>query len=148
MYPRPQCPQAAASLSGSAAAPNLTGTVQFCQLAQGVLITAHVSGLPQANTGGFFALHIHEGSGCAGDGFPDTLSHYNPSGRPHPEHAGDLPPLLSNDGEAYLSVLTNRFSLPDILGRTVVIHDGPDDFHSQPAGNAGSKIACGVIRPA
>ena len=146
MYPDHQCPQASARLSGSAAAPELSGTVQFCQMSQGVLVTAHVSGLPRDSTGGFFALHIHEGPGCTGEGFSDTLGHYNPSGTPHPSHAGDLPPLLSNGGEAYLSVLTNRFRLGDVLGRTVVIHSGPDDFRSQPAGNAGTKIACGVIR--
>ena len=115
-------------------------------MSQGVLVTAHVSGLPRDNEGGFFALHIHEGTSCAGDGFPGSLSHYNPSGSPHPSHAGDLPPLLSNGGEAYLSVLTNRFRLADVVGRTVVIHSGPDDFRSQPAGNPGTKIACGVIR--
>lgn len=64
----------------------------------------------------------------------------------HPKHAGDLPPLLACQGSAYLSVKTDRFCVEDILGRTVVIHSDPDDFHSQPAGNAGKKIACGVIR--
>lgn len=143
MYPSSDCPQAAARLTGSAAAPTLSGAVQFCQTARGVLVTAHVSGLPQS---GFFALHIHEGGSCTGDGFPETLSHYNPADTPHPGHAGDLPPLLSNGGEAYLSVLTDRFRLADVAGRTVVIHSDPDDFRSQPAGNAGTKIACGVIQ--
>lgn len=147
MYPSTNCPQAAARLLGSADAPNLSGAVQFCQTAHGVLVTAHVSGLPRENECGFFALHIHQGESCTGTGFADTLSHYNPTNAPHPGHAGDLPPLLSNGGEAYLSVLTDRFQLADVLGRTVVIHSGPDDFSSQPAGNAGSKIACGVIRP-
>lgn len=146
MYPSPQCPQATARLIGSAAAPALSGSVQFCQMPRGVLVTAHVSGLPLDNSGGFFALHIHEGNSCAGDGFPATLSHYNPSDTPHPAHAGDLPPLLSNGGEAYLSVLTDRFRLENVIGRTVVIHSDPDDFTSQPAGNAGTKIACGLIQ--
>ena len=48
-------------------------------------------------------------------------------------------------GNAYLSVKTDRFSVSDVIGRTVVVHSNPDDFHSQPAGNAGTKIACGVI---
>jgi len=52
---------------------------------------------------------------------------------------------LSCDGNAYMQVLTNRFSVREILGKTVVIHSHPDDFHTQPAGNAGEKIACGVI---
>ena len=147
MYPSDPCPQAAAKLSGSPAAPTLSGVVQFCQLSQGVLVTAHISGLPRNDTGCFFALHIHEGNDCSEEGFPNTLGHYNPIGVPHPSHAGDLPPLLSNGGEAYLSVLTDRFRLTDIIGRTVVIHSGPDDFRSQPAGNAGTKIACGPVRP-
>ena len=146
MYPSSDCPQAMARLGGSPAAPTLSGTVQFCQMPQGVLVTAHVSGLPRDNEHGFFALHIHEGGSCTGDGFPNTASHYNPTTAPHPGHAGDLPPLLSNGGEAYLSVLTDRFRLTDVVGRTMVIHSGPDDFHSQPAGNAGTKIACGVIQ--
>lgn len=148
MYPSDPCPQATATLSGSAAAPALSGTVQLCQLPQGVLVTVHVSGLPSNKESSFFALHIHEGGSCSGEGFPATLSHYNPTDAPHPGHAGDLPPLLSGGGEAYMSVLTNRFRLADVVGRTVVIHSGPDDFHTQPAGNAGTKIACGVIQPA
>ena len=56
--------------------------------------------------------------------------------------------LLLCGGGAYLAVLTDRFSVADVLGRTVVIHSGADDFHTQPAGNAGTKIACGVIRRA
>jgi Cu-Zn family superoxide dismutase len=47
---------------------------------------------------------------------------------------------------AYLSVLTDRFNVSDIIGRTVIIHNMPDDFTSQPSGNAGEKIACGVIK--
>ena len=63
----------------------------------------------------------------------------------HPKHAGDLPPLLVCRGNAYLSVKTDRFTVNEIIGRTVVIHSDPDDFHSLPAGNAGMKIGCGVI---
>lgn len=124
----------------------ITGTVKFHQMPGGVLVVAEVWGLPKENPTGFFAFHIHQGPDCGGPGFSDTGSHFNPTGQPHPQHAGDLPPLLSNNGRAFLAVLTDRFSLPDIRGRTVVIHSGPDDFHTQPAGNAGTKIACGIIR--
>ncbi len=55
-------------------------------------------------------------------------------------HAGDLPPLLSNNGRAYCQVLTGRFRVSDVIGKTVVIHSGPDDFMTQPSGNAGEKI--------
>ena len=65
----------------------------------------------------------------------------------HPMHSGDLPPLLSATGRAYMAVLTDRFSIGQIIGKTVVVHSRADDFQSQPAGNAGEKIACGVIQP-
>ena len=140
-------PDAAACVKGSPEAPCLSGEVRFYQKPQGVLITARVTGLPRENESGFFALHIHEGTDCSGAGFADTKGHYNPAGAAHPGHAGDLPPLLSCHGQAFLAVLTDCFRVRDIIGRTVVIHSGPDDFHSQPAGNAGTKIGCGVIRP-
>ncbi|MBP3342443.1 MAG: superoxide dismutase family protein, partial [Peptococcaceae bacterium] len=60
-------------------------------------------------------------------------------------HAGDLIPLLSVGGKAWSSFYTGRFYPEDIIGRTVVIHNMPDDFRSQPAGDSGEKIACGVI---
>ena len=120
------------------------GIVCFCQQSQGVLVTAQISGLPKE---GFFALHIHEGTDCRGVGFPNTGGHYNPTGAPHPDHAGDLPPLISCGGNAYLSVLTDRFRLEQVIGRTLVIHSRRDDFTTQPAGDAGTKIACGTIRP-
>ena len=111
-----------------------------------MLIETKVSGLPMESETGFFGFHIHQGESCSGADFSGTGSHYNPVGLAHPKHAGDLPPLLSCRGNAYLSVKTDRFSVKDILGRTVVIHSDPDDFRSQPARNAGTKIACGVIR--
>ena len=138
-------PGAAAHLSGpSSDGPE--GTMLLQSQGEQVLVTVWLKGLPDSETG-FFALHIHEGTDCSGTGFPLTLGHYNPAERPHPRHAGDLPPLLSCAGEAYLQVLTDRFTVSEVIGRTAVIHSGPDDFHSQPAGNAGEKIACGMIYP-
>lgn len=139
-------PQAVAHVRGGEDAPSLSGEVQFFQGPSSVLVVANLSGLPQSGSG-FFAFHIHEGAACTGDRFSATGGHYNPTEAPHPNHAGDLPPLLSSGGVAYLAVLTDRFSVREVLGRTVVVHGGPDDFHTQPAGNAGTKIACGVIRP-
>ena len=138
-------PAAVARIKGGPDAPNLSGTVQFYEKPDGVLVAARIDGLPRSSPTGFFAFHIHEGSGCSGKDFSATGSHYNPSNAPHPNHAGDLPSLLSCAGTAYLVVLTDRFRVRDIIGRTVVIHSGPDDFRTQPAGNAGTKIACGVI---
>ena len=64
---------------------------------------------------------------------------------PHPYHAGDLPPLIGNDGFAYMSVLTNRFKIDEIINKVIVIHENKDDFTTQPSGNAGKKIGCGKI---
>ncbi len=136
---------AKASIKGSKGATGLYGNAVFYQKPKGVLAVIAVWGLPKENTTGFFAVHIHEGGSCVEEDFSETGGHYNPSGRLHPEHSGDLPPLLSCDGTAYMQVLTNRFSVKDIIGRSLVIHSGPDDFTSQPAGNPGIKIACGVI---
>lgn len=140
------CPDAVALLSGGPGLPGLSGTVRFYQERGCVLVVADVSGLPQGNPSGFFALHIHEGGDCGGEDFLHTQGHYDPTQAPHPEHAGDLPPLLLCRDGAYLAVRTDRFRAQDVVGRTVVIHSGPDDLRSQPAGNAGAKIACGVIR--
>lgn len=140
-------PDAYACIRGGREAPSITGRAEFYQNRGNVLVVIRLSGLPQTNTG-FFALHIHEGSDCSGEGFPNTLSHYNPAGVPHPMHAGDLPPLLRCGTGAYLAVKTDRFCVKDIIGRTLVVHSSADDFVSQPAGNAGMKIACGTIRKA
>ena len=138
-------PDGVARIRGGMEAPQLSGCVEFYQEDECVLIVARISGLPKENETGFFGFHIHQGGNCTGADLSGTGSHYNPTGQTHPKHAGDLPPLLACDGNAYLSVKTNRFSVNEIIGRTVVIHSDPDDFHSQPAGNAGQKIACGVI---
>ena len=137
-------PTAIATVRGGSDAPNLFGTVRFYQKREGVLVVAHVMHLPPSGNG-FFAFHIHEGASCTGENFADTGSHYNPEKLPHPRHVGDLPPLLSYGGRAYLAVMTDRFRVRDILGRSVVSHSGADDFVTQPAGNAGQKIACGII---
>ena len=137
-------PGAAAHVTGGSDPSGPVGWVTFQPQGQRVLVSAQIRGLPDNETG-FFALHIHEGKCCTGEDFSDTGSHYDPAGTPHPRHAGDLPPLLSCHGKAHMSVWTDRFCVEDIIGRTVVIHSGPDDFTSQPAGNAGSKIACGQI---
>lgn len=140
------CPDAVAKIQGGAEAPQLSGCVYFYQEKGYVLIIAKIYGLPMESETGFFGFHVHQGESCSGADFSETGSHYNPTGQAHPKHAGDLPPLLACRGSAYLSVKTDRFSVNEIIGRTVVIHSDPDDFHSQPAGNAGRKIACGVIR--
>ena len=144
-------PDARATVKGSAKYPQLSGAVRFYQTRHGVLVFAELFGLPEtADPCGsrIFALHIHSGSSCTGDStdpFADALAHYNPGICPHPAHAGDLPPLFSNHGYALQMFLTDRFTVREIIGRTVIVHSGPDDFTTQPSGNAGNKIACGQI---
>lgn len=146
-------PDAAAWLKGDAAHKNLKGLVCFYQLKEGVVLRAEISGLPVKRgkcPDSIFAFHIHEGKSCTGtmeEPFADTKNHYNPETCPHPEHAGDLPPLFANsEGYAWQAFYTERFNVKDILGRTVIIHEKPDDFTSQPSGNSGKKIACGIIK--
>lgn len=140
------CPDAVARITGGVEAPRLSGCVEFYQENGCVLVVARILGLPKESETGLFGFHIHQGRNCSGAEFSGTEGHYNPTGLPHPEHSGDLPPLLRCRGNAYLSFRTDRFSVNEIIGRTVVIHSDPDDFHTQPAGNARRKIACGVIR--
>lgn len=146
-------PDARAIVKGSTDYPGTNGKVNFYQTKIGVLLTVEVEGLPQGCgtcDSNIFGFHIHEGISCTGnpeDPFADSMKHYNPNNCPHPAHAGDLPPLFGNNGCAFMSVLTNRFSVSEIIGRTVIIHSAPDDFTSQPSGNSGTKIACGLIVP-
>ena len=138
-------PDGIACIRGGEDAPRLSGRVRFYQENGCVLIEAGISGLPKDSQTGFFAFHIHSGNNCSGEAFAGTEGHYTPTGQAHPRHAGDLPPLLQWGENAYLAVRTDRFCVEDVIGKTVVIHADPDDFRSQPAGNAGKKIACGVI---
>ena len=144
-------PQAATHITGSDSYPEISGTVWFYQTNKGVIVCAEISGLPRSKAPcqeHIFGFHIHTGSSCEGDmadPFAEAMSHYDPHGCEHPHHAGDLPPLFGNDGLALSLFLTDRFSVDEVEGRTVIIHDHPDDFTTQPSGNSGTKIACGVI---
>jgi len=130
---------AKAHIKGGKNYPNIDGTVTFKETKKGVLVTAKINGLPQSKTnctGRFFGLHIHDGTSCTGnttDEFANAKSHLNPTKCPHPFHMGDLPPLIENNSQAYMSVLINRFKIKDIMGKVVIIHDMPDDFTTQPS---------------
>ena len=144
-------PTAAAEVTGSEAYPDLNGRVLFYPTAVGVLVSAQFFGLPAERSdcsADIFAFHIHSGTSCTGsaeDPFADALTHYSPDDCEHPGHAGDLPPLFGNQGYAFAQFLTDRFTVPEIVGRAVIVHRGHDDFTTQPAGNSGEKIACGII---
>lgn len=139
-------PAAHALLRGDSAHPGLRGEALFYPFLEGTLVLLCVVGLPGD---GFFAVHIHEQGACCTGGdlaFHCAGGHYNPEGRPHPGHAGDLPVLLSNGGRAYAIHYTGRFRPGQVVGRSVILHDSPDDYRSQPAGASGGRIACGVIK--
>ncbi len=145
-----QLPQAIAWVTGGEVYPDISGLVRFYPTAYGgVVIEAEFFNLPDKDVAGstdFYAFHIHEYGDCSSN-FSKTGGHYNPTGKPHPYHAGDMLPLLSNQGYAWMVFYDKRFKIEDIIGRSVVVHDRADDFTTQPAGNSGQKIACGIIRP-
>lgn len=144
-------PQAVAWITGNSSYPRLSGLVKFYQTNYGgVLVEAEIFNLPNIETEGssdFYAMHIHEFGDCSDD-FSHTGMHYNPKSLPHPDHAGDMPPLLGNQGYAFSVFYDKRFTIQDIIGKSVVIHDNRDDFTSQPAGDSGTKIGCGEIKRA
>lgn len=142
-------PAATATLVGNADHPGLGGIVKFYETScGGILVAAEVSGLPpvQENAGtGFFAMHIHEGGDCTPP-FAGAGQHYNPFGRPHPRHAGDLLPLFADRGYAWSTFFDDRLTVKELTGKSVIIHAQRDDFTTQPSGDAGEKIGCGVIQ--
>jgi len=128
------------------------GEVTFEQDGDKVRVLANVQGLKPGKAHGF---HIHEVGDCSsGDGM-STKGHFNPEGRMHgypgSGHAGDLPALLADaHGHAKFDVVTTGISIgsgpDDIVGRGLIVHADPDDYKTQPTGNSGARIACGVIR--
>lgn len=144
-------PDAYAQIKGGPLAPCIKGTIYLYQLEEGVYLKAYITGIPNMNneSSSFHGFHIHELGDCSvGDEknpFTKSKSHYNPTNVSHPMHAGDLPPILSSDGIGILSVFTNRFTVNEVIGKSFILHEGYDDFTSQPAGNAGARWACGVI---
>lgn len=144
---------AVAFINGSPDFPEIKGRVLFYQLRNGVLVRADITGLPKekADCGKpVFAFHIHSGGACSGneiDPFANADGHFNPENCYHPYHAGDLPPVFGVNGKSFTAFLTDRFTVKQVLNRTIIIHRMPDDFISQPSGNSGEKIACGIIMP-
>ena len=145
-------PLSYALIAGGPKYPSIHGVVYFYPLWNGSFVMAEVSGLPIRDNlcpEAFFAFHIHQGNvfqGTEEDPFSQVGSHYNPYHCPHPSHAGDLPLLLGNEGYALSFFYTQSFHPLEVVGHTVIIHDKADDYHSQPAGDSGAKIACGEIR--
>lgn len=131
----------------------VTGTLELRQKADGVQITGEVRGLSPASAHGF---HVHEKGDCSAADASSAGPHFNPQGAPHgkmgqaPHHAGDMPNIVADRrGTAQVDVLVPGATLTpgvaSIAGRSVVVHRDPDDYSTQPAGNAGPRLACGVI---
>ena len=142
-------PDASAAIKGSSSYPDIQGEVQFYGVHGGTIVTVQITGLPENKSGNFYGFHIHEGESCTGnaaDPFANAEEHYNPAKVSHPYLSGDMPVLMGNNGMVWCRFYTDRFFPEDIIGKTVIIHDMPDDFKSQPAGDSGVKIACGVIK--
>ncbi|MGA7615147.1 MAG: superoxide dismutase family protein, partial [Thermoanaerobaculia bacterium] len=109
-------------------------------------------------TPGEHGFHVHEKGDCSAADATSAGGHFNPTGAPHgspaaaTHHAGDLGNVTANaNGEVHTSMTTSSITVTDgprsITGRAVVVHADPDDFVSQPSGNAGPRVGCGVIVP-
>jgi Cu-Zn family superoxide dismutase len=131
-----------------------SGKVTFVQSGERVRVAAQISGLKPNGEHGF---HVHEKGDCSsGDGM-SAGGHFNPASRPHgnvhaggERHAGDLPNLKADAyGNASASFDATGISVgsgaADIVGKGLIVHRDPDDYKSQPAGNAGPRLACAVI---
>ncbi len=138
------------SRSGSSA----SGHVNFQEAKDKVRVTAKFAGLKPNSEHGF---HVHEKGDCSAPDATSAGGHFNPDGQAHghygqaKRHAGDMPNLVANEkGEANASFEVTGLRVDDgkqgILNRAVVVHASPDDYQSQPAGNSGNRIACGLIK--
>ena len=127
------------------------GTVTLTAVPTGVLLDVDVTNLPE----GTHAFHIHETGLCEGPDFKSAGGHYNPEEDKHGllnpagPHAGDMPNIhVPANGQLRIEVLNQMVNLDSLLdeeGTAIVVHEGPDDYTSDPAGDAGPRLACGVI---
>lgn len=138
-------------------APDLTGSIHFYRLQEGTLVTVEVQGLPPyrpAAAGvdpiGPHGFHIHEFGQCEvgdpDDPFLSAGTHWNPDNQPHGNHAGDFPVIAADQGRGFMSFVTHRFTPKDVVGLSVIIHEHPDDYRTQPTGASGRRLGCAVIQ--
>lgn len=148
---------AIAYIKGGPLAPNIAGTVLFKDTKGGTNVYVSVMGLPPYQPGkdggnqiGPHGFHIHQFGNCnvgnSSEPFKGTGEHWNLTNQPHGNHVSDFPVLFSNNGISKMSFFTNKFKVSEIIGKSIVIHQSPDDYKTQPAGNSGKKLACGVIK--
>lgn len=140
----------AARVQGTAEGSTLSGTARFEDVKGGLKVTVTLTGVPV----GSHAMHIHEFGDCSDSG-KAAGSHYNPKKAPHGHalkdaakaHPGDLGNVTVQDGTVTFEAVLPKASLQGknpVAGRSIILHEKEDDF-SQPVGNAGGRIACGVI---
>ncbi len=148
---------AVAYVRGGPLQPKINGVVRFFAVPGGTWVSVEISGLPEYQPAsgdkgpiGPHGFHIHEYGCCEigdrADPFQAAGGHWNPHGQPHGNHAGDFPVLFSNRGYARMCFFTDKFKPSEVIGKAIIIHENPDDYRSQPAGDAGKRLACGVIR--
>ena len=151
--PAPEPKVATAEITGRAGS-TVTGSVTFTETADGVAVSAKISGVEGSGEHGF---HIHEIGDCSAEDFTSTGGHFNPSDQIHggpadaDRHAGDLGNLvIGEDGSGSLSLSTDLLTVSpgpnSVVGRGVILHEKVDDLVSQPTGAAGSRIGCGVVQ--
>jgi superoxide dismutase, Cu-Zn family len=125
------------------------GSMEFVQQGPDMVVYQHFSGFP---TNANYGLHIHEKGECS----PPTLASaggiYNPTKQPHGpqdrDHmVGDLPNLVGDtEGLVNTRIVVRNVTVADLVGKSVIVHRYPDDYRTQPEGNSGDRIACGVIK--
>lgn len=127
---------------------NVTGTVTFTKSGGGVKVIAEVRGLSPGQHG----FHIHEFGDCSAPDATSAGSHYNPTNDPHAghdaakRHMGDLGNIEADaSGNARLELTDNKIKLSSVVGKAVIVHEKADDLKTQPTGDAGGRLACGVI---
>jgi Cu-Zn family superoxide dismutase len=130
---------------------NVTGTVYFSRTANGIEVTGDVMGLSPGKHG----FHIHQFGDCTAPDGTSAGGHFNPENQPHAgpdqanRHVGDLGNIVADSsGNAHYARTDSHLKFDgrdSIIGRAVIVHAGEDDLKSQPTGNAGSRVACGVI---
>ena len=130
------------------------GTADFRQVGTKVRVVANVTGLTPGREHGF---HVHEAGDCSsGDGM-SAKGHFNPQGKPHghpqsgERHAGDMPALRADASgnaklDTELDIMTVAPGPASVVGRGLIVHADPDDYKTQPTGNAGARLACAVIQ--
>ena len=146
--------RAATTNLAAASASLVSGKLALMPMGDGVHVQGTVGGLAANST---HAIHIHQRGDCSAADAASAGDHFNPTGSIHGKagsgahHAGDMDNIVANaEGVAMVNVHLRGVTLGggavnDVAGRAVIVHAMPDDYRSQPAGNAGARVACGVI---